>query len=174
MRYDYIKTLIQENLQKMDEDEIEEKNMNKSYEKKCMKIIERIKFIFDFLRKNNEKSIQYLAVKIDNFFHKRKIDIRADIRNLKENIKENEELNIQRNKIIKDTLEDLKFQIKGYSAKKERMMNNINALDKIEGKKLIFDEEIKQEEEKKVEEIYIEELEKENIIKEKSKEINED
>ena len=155
MRYDYIKTLIQENLQKMDEDEIEGKNMNKSYEKKCMKIIERIKFIFDFLKKNYDKSVNNLAVIIDNFFHKRKIDIRADIKNLKENIKENEEWNIQRNKIIKNTLEDLKFQIKGYSAKKERMMNNINALDKIEGKKLIFDEEIKQEEEKKVEEIYL-------------------
>ena len=103
MRYDYIKTLIQENLQETDEDEqegIRKENIN---EKKCLKIIERIKFIFDFLKKNYDKSVNNLAVNIDNFFHKRKIDIRADIKNLKENIRENEELNIQRNKEIKDT-----------------------------------------------------------------------
>ena len=86
LRYDYIKTLIQENLQETEEDEpegIKKENIN---EKKCMKIIERIKFIFDFLKKNYDKSVNNLAVIIDNFFHKRKIDIRADIKNLKENI----------------------------------------------------------------------------------------
>ena len=70
MRYDYIKTLIQENLQETDEDEqegIKKENIN---EKKCMKIIERIKFIFDFLKKNYDKSVNNLAVNIDNFFHK--------------------------------------------------------------------------------------------------------
>ena len=44
---------------------------------------------------------------------KRKIDIRADLKDVKENIKENENLNIQRNKDIKETLEELKFKIKG-------------------------------------------------------------
>ena len=68
-------------------------------------------------------------------------------------------LNIQRNKEIKDTLEDLKFQIKGYSAKKERMMN-IEA-EKIEGKKLIFIDEVQQnEEEKEVKEVKEKEEEK--------------
>lgn len=152
MRYDYIKTLIQENLQDTDEDEYEENKKKNINEKKCMKIIERIKFLFDFLKKNYDRSVNNLAVYIDNFFHKRRIDIRADIKNLKENIRENEELNIQRNKEIKDTLEDLKFQIKGYSAKKERMMN-IEA-EKIEGKKLIFIDEVQQnEEEKEVKEV---------------------
>ena len=113
MRYDYIKTLIQENLQDTDEDEYEENKKKNINEKKCMKIIERIKFLFDFLKKNYDRSVNNLAVYIDNFFRKRRIDIRADIKNLKENIRENEELNIQRNKEIKDTLEDLKFQIKG-------------------------------------------------------------
>ena len=49
MRYDYIKTLIQENLQDTVEDEYEENKKKNINEKKCMKIIERIKFLFDFL-----------------------------------------------------------------------------------------------------------------------------
>ena len=48
-RYDYIKTLIQENLHKLDEDDFEENNINNPYEKRCMEIIERIKFLFDML-----------------------------------------------------------------------------------------------------------------------------
>ena len=147
-RYDYIKTLIQENLHKLDEDDFEENNINNPYEKRCMEIIERIKFLFDILRKSFDRSVNNLAVYIDKFFRKRKIDIRVDIKVLKENIKENEEINIQRNKEIKDTLEDLKFKIKGYSAKKERMINNLNEIEKIEGKKLLFDEENDKEEKK--------------------------
>ena len=169
MRYDYIKTLIQENLQETDEDEYEEDKKKNINEKKCMKIIERIKFLFDFLRKIHDRSVNNLAVSIDNFFHKRKIDIRADIKLLKENIKENEEINIQRNKEIKDTLEELKFQIKGYSAKKERM-KSIEA-EKIEGKKLIFDDDIQQNEDKKDMEINKEEkiIENKNIENEEKK-----
>ena len=37
MRYDYIKTLIQENLQDTDEDEYEENKKKNINEKKCMK-----------------------------------------------------------------------------------------------------------------------------------------
>ena len=106
-------------MQDSDEDELEENNKDNVNDKICMNIIERIKFIFDILRKNNERSVYNLAVYIDNFLHKRKIDIRVNIKELKENIKENEEINMQRNKLIKDTLEDLKYKIKGYSAKKE-------------------------------------------------------
>ena len=133
-------------MQDSDEDELEGNIRDNPNDKICMNIIERIKLIFDILRKNNERSVNNLAVYIDNFFHKRKIDIRANIKVLKENIKENEEINIQRNKEIKETLEDLKYKIKGYSAKKERILNN--ELEKIEGKKLIFDEEVNKEEEK--------------------------
>ena len=116
-------------MQDSDEDELEENSRDKANDKICMNIIERIKYIFDILRKNNERSVYNLAVCIDNFFHKRKIDISVDLKLLKEN----EEINIQRNKLIKDTLEDLKFKIKGYSAKKERIMNN--EMEKLEGKK---------------------------------------
>ena len=133
-------------MQDSDEDELEENSRDNANDKICMNIIERIKYIFDILRKNKERSVYNLAVYIDNFFHKRKIDIRVDLKLLKENIKENEEINIQRNKLIKDTLEDLKFKIKGYSAKKERIMNN--EMEKLEGKKLIFNDEVNKEEEK--------------------------
>ena len=135
-------------MQDSDEDELDENNKINPNDKICMDIIERIKFIFDILRKNKDRSVNNLAVYIDNFFHKRKIDIRVNIKALKENIKENEEINMQRNKEIKDTLEDLKYKIKGYSAKKERILNNINEPEKLEGKKLIFNEEVNKEEEK--------------------------
>ena len=132
-----------------------------------MAIIERIKYIFDFLRKNHDKSVNNLAVYIDNFFHKRKIDIRVDIKSLKENIKENEELNVQRNKDIKDTLEEIKFQIKGYSAKKERMMNK-NEFENIEGKKLEFNDENEEDINKDM--VIEEEIEKKSNEKEEIKE----
>ena len=102
-------------MQDSEEDELDENNKINPNDKICMDIIERIKFIFDILRKNKDRSVNNLAVYIDNFFHKRKIDIRVNIKALKENIKENEEINMQRNKEIKDTLEDLKYKIKGYS-----------------------------------------------------------
>ena len=155
-------------MQDSDEDELEENSRDNANDKICMNIIERIKYIFDILRKNKERSVYNLAVYIDNFFHKRKIDIRVDLKLLKENIKENEEINIQRNKLIKDTLEDLKFKIKGYSAKKERIMNN--EMEKLEGKKLIFNDEVNKEEEKDNMIIENEENLKDNNEQEKNKE----
>ena len=74
-----------------------------------MKIIEKIKFLFDFLKNNHHRSVNNLAVIIDNFFIKRKIDIRADIKFVRENVKENEDIILQRNKVIKETLEELKY-----------------------------------------------------------------
>lgn len=142
-KYDFIKTLIQEN-QKNSENEDEassndfgEINKNK---KKCMKIVERLKFIFDQFRNNYDRSVKNLAFSIDKFLLKRKIDIRADLKSVANKIKENESLNAQRNKEIKDTLEELKYKIKGYSAKKDKniLFEEENKI-KIKGKKINFD-----------------------------------
>ena len=169
-KYDYIKTLMQSNYQDSDEDSFDEEKVNNIYDKKCLKIIERIKFLFDFLKKNYDKSVHNLAVRIDNFFMKRKIDIRADLKDVKENIKENENLNIQRNKDIKETLEELKFKIKGYSAKKERKLKEI---ENLEGKKLEFKDELSKDIDKKEIINLDENVEENNIepeVKEKEKE----
>ena len=101
---------------------------------------------------------------------KRKIDIRADLKDVKENIKENENLNIQRNKDIKETLEELKFKIKGYSAKKERKLKEI---ENLEGKKLEFKDELSKDIDKKEIINLDENVEENNIepeVKEKEKE----
>ena len=161
---------MQSNYQDSDEDSFDEDKVNNIYDKKCLKIIERIKFLFDFLKKNYDKSVHNLAVRIDNFFMKRKIDIRADLKDVKENIKENENLNIQRNKDIKETLEELKFKIKGYSAKKER---KLKVIENLEGKKLEFKDELSKDIDKKEIINLDENVEENNIepeVKEKEKE----
>ena len=82
-KYDFIKTLIQENQKNSDNND----EMNPNYsdnidknKKNCMKIIEKLKFIFDQFRNNYDKSIKNLAFSIDKFLIKRKIDIRADFK----------------------------------------------------------------------------------------------
>ena len=140
-KYDFIKTLIQENEKNSDNDDSsgetnDESLINKS-KIKCRKIIERLKFIFDKVRNIHERSVNNLAVLIDKFLAKRKIDIRADMKAVERKIKENESLNAQRNKDIKDTLDDLKYKIKGYSAKKEKK-NFENEKTEIKGRKIII------------------------------------
>ena len=142
-KYDFIKTLIQENEKNSDNDESsgetnDESLISKS-KIKCRKIIERLKFIFDKVRNIHERSVNNLAVYIDKFLAKRKIDIRADMKAVERKIKENESLNAQRNKDIKDTLDDLKYKIKGYSAKKEKK-NSENEKNEIKGRKIIFED----------------------------------
>ena len=142
-KYDFIKTLIQENEKNSDNDDSsgetnDESLINKS-KIKCRKIIERLKFIFDKVRNIHERSVNNLAVYIDKFLAKRKIDIRADMKAVERKIKENESLNAQRNKDIKDTLDDLKYKIKGYSAKKEKK-NFENEKTEIKGRKIIFED----------------------------------
>jgi hypothetical protein len=185
-KYDFIKTLIQENQKNSDnEDEISPNysdNIGKN-KKKCMKIIERLKFIFDQFRNNYDRTIKNLAVSIDKFLVKRKIDIRADFKSVTNKIKENESLNAQRNKDIKNTLEELKYQIKGYSAKKEQN-NIIFEENKIKGKKINFDEIndktiIKEKEKKEIDkneiiEVIEDDKEKKDIIKNEIIEVTED
>ena len=143
-KYDFVKTLIQENEKNADNDDEDSKNdfscINKN-KKRCVKIIERLKFIFDQFRNNYDRSVNNLAVSIDKFLLKRKLDIRADLKVVHKKIKENELLNTQRNKEIKDTLEDLKYKIKGYSAKKEK--NAFNEDFNIIGRKIDFEEDAK-------------------------------
>ena len=119
-----------------------EKDKNK---KKCVRIIERLKFIFDQFRNNYDKNVKNLAISIDKYAMKRKIDIRVDIKLVTKKIKENVTLNAQRNKDIKNTLEEIKYKIKGYSAKKEIKEEIIllNEENKIKGRKIDFNEEIK-------------------------------
>ena len=122
-KYDFIKTLIQENNKNSDNEDEDSKTEFSSIDKnkkKCVKIIERLKFIFDQFRNNYDRSVNNLAVSIDKFLLKRKLDIRADLKVVHNKIKENESLNAQRNKEIKDTIEDLKYRLKGYSAQKEK------------------------------------------------------
>ena len=143
-KYDFIKTLIQENDKNSDNDDEDSKNefssINKN-KKKCVKIIERLKFIFDQFRNNYDRSVNNLAVSIDKFLSKRKLDIRADLKVVHNKIKENDSLNSQRNKEIKDTLEELKYKIQGYSAKKEKEKDKLNDEIKIKGRKINFDDE---------------------------------
>ena len=143
-KYDFVKTLIQENEKNADNDDEDSKNdfscINKN-KKRCVKIIERLKFIFDQFRNNYDRSVNNLAVSIDKFLLKRKLDIRADLKVVHKKIKENELLNTQRNKEIKDTLEDLKYKIKGYSSKKEK--NTFNEDFNIKGRKIDFEEDAK-------------------------------
>ena len=142
-KYDFIKTLIQENEKNSDNDdssgETNDESLINKGKIKCRKIIESLKFIFDKVRNIHERSVNNLAVYIDKFLAKRKIDIRADIKAVERKIKENESLNAQRNKDIKDTLDDLKYKIKGYSAKKEKK-NIENEKNEIKGRKIIFED----------------------------------
>ena len=122
-KYDFIKTLMNENQKNTDnEDTTSDRCGNNNVEenkKKCIEIIERLKFIFDQFRNSYDNNLKNLAMSIDKYSMKRKIDIRADFKLVTKNIKENEALLSQRNKDIKLTLEELKYKLKGYSAKKE-------------------------------------------------------
>ena len=163
-KYDFIKTLLQENEKNSDYEELkDDKNseINKN-KKKCMRIIERLKFIFDQIRNNHKRSVNNLAIYIDKFLLKRKIDIRADLKAVTNRIKENESLNALRNKDIRNTLDDLKYKIKGYSAKKEKN-NNENETFEIKGRRINFDEI------EEIESIEQKEEKKENIKEEKQK-----
>ena len=51
--------------------------------KEFLTIMEKENFDNKLIKKNYEKSVKNLEVIIDNFFNKRKIDIRADIKNKK-------------------------------------------------------------------------------------------
>ena len=145
-KYDFIKTLMNENQKNSDNEEekgvscdINDKDNNKI---KTVEIIERLKFIFDQFRNCYDKSVKSLAISIDKYSLKRKIDIREDLKLVTKTIKENETLHAQRNKDIKDTLEELKYKIKGYSSKKERKIEVIKLAEenKFKGKKLIFED----------------------------------
>ena len=122
-KYDFIKTLMNENQKNTDNEDITSNSCGNNNvdenKKKCIEIIERLKFIFDKFRNCYDNSLKNMAISIDKYSMKRKIDIRADFKLVTKNIKENEALHSKRNKDIKDTLEELKYKLKGYSAKKE-------------------------------------------------------
>ena len=122
-KYDFIKTLMNENQKNTDNEDITSNSCGNNNvdenKKKCIEIIERLKFIFDKFRNSYDNSLKNMAISIDKYSMKRKIDIRADFKLVTKNIKENEALHSKRNKDIKDTLEELKYKLKGYSAKKE-------------------------------------------------------
>lgn len=122
-KYDFIKTLMNENQKNTDNEDSTNNSFGNNNvdenKKKCIEIIERLKFIFDKFRNSYDNSLKNMAISIDKYSMKRKIDIRANFKLVTKNIKENEALYSKRNKDIKDTLEELKYKLKGYSAKKE-------------------------------------------------------
>ena len=74
IKYDFIKTLIHENEKNFENEENNESNNYESNKnkKQCMKIVERLKYIFDQFRNNYDRNIKSLAGSIDKFLTKRK------------------------------------------------------------------------------------------------------